>query len=120
MNRGRRRGGVSSGFGSLRDGVKRRLFDPHAVPTLPDPQSIISRLTPLSTSQPQIDTVLPILDGQSTSNELPATKKFQNDLVCMEYDFYFFCVTTCSTLNVVQCIFHDFTIICFIFYYYIW
>jgi len=80
MNRGRRRGGVSSGFGSLRDGVKRRLFDPHAVPTLPDPQSIISRLTPLSTSQPQIDTVLPILDGQSTSNELPATKKFQNDL----------------------------------------
>nr|VZI08855.1 unnamed protein product [Spirometra erinaceieuropaei] len=64
MNRGRRRGGVSSGFNSLRDGVKRRLFDPHAVPVSPDPHSVISRLIPIPSAPPKIESSLPLSESQ--------------------------------------------------------
>ncbi|BHF81898.1 hypothetical protein SprV_0802503300 [Sparganum proliferum] len=64
MNRGRRRGGVSSGFSSLRDGVKRRLFDPHAVPVSPDPHSVISRLIPIPSAPPKIESSLPLAESQ--------------------------------------------------------
>ncbi|VDQ07900.1 unnamed protein product [Trichobilharzia regenti] len=47
MNRGRRRGGGPS-LSGLRDGVKRRLFDPHSVPTKPDPKFEVSRLIPFT------------------------------------------------------------------------
>lgn len=66
MNRGRRRGGVSSGLTSLRDGVKRRLFDPFTLPVAPDPRTVISRLIPLSFTEPHIPSALP----QSDSNLL--------------------------------------------------
>ncbi|KAL5109789.1 hypothetical protein TcWFU_001205 [Taenia crassiceps] len=39
MNRGRRRVGANSSLASLRDGVKRRLFDPYIVPVAPDPRT---------------------------------------------------------------------------------
>ncbi|VDN12182.1 unnamed protein product [Dibothriocephalus latus] len=69
MNRGRRRGGVSSGFSSLRDGVKRRLFDPHTVPVSPDPQSVISRLIPLPSVPPKIDSSFPLSQSQTGAAE---------------------------------------------------
>ncbi|VDM00989.1 unnamed protein product [Schistocephalus solidus] len=69
MNRGRRRGGVSSGFSSLRDGVKRRLFDPHTVPVSPDPRSVISRLILIPSAPPKIDSSFPLVESQTVAAE---------------------------------------------------
>ncbi|VEL34574.1 unnamed protein product [Protopolystoma xenopodis] len=49
MNRGRRRGGM--GLSGLRDGVKRRLFDPNIVPHKPDARETIGRLAPIISAQ---------------------------------------------------------------------
>ncbi|GAA55306.1 hypothetical protein CLF_107555 [Clonorchis sinensis] len=56
MNRGRRRGGP--GLTGLRDGVKRRLFDPHSVPTKPDAKYEVNRLVPLTSTKPLVHSLL--------------------------------------------------------------
>ncbi|KAF7246568.1 hypothetical protein EG68_09717 [Paragonimus skrjabini miyazakii] len=56
MNRGRRRGGP--GLTGLRDGVKRRLFDPHLVPIKPDAKYEVNRLVPLTSTKPVIQSRL--------------------------------------------------------------
>ncbi len=84
MNRGRRRGGVSSGFANLRDGVKRRLFDPFAVPVSPDPRTVVNRLTPLTFALPTIPSSLPQAEGNNPpprKDELSAEEVFQLQLV---------------------------------------
>ncbi|CAL8073336.1 unnamed protein product [Calicophoron daubneyi] len=67
MNRGRRRGGT--GLSGLRDGVKRRLFDPHSVPMKPDAKYEVNRLVPLSVTPPAVFSRIdhlrhdPVVDG---------------------------------------------------------
>ncbi|VDD76377.1 unnamed protein product [Mesocestoides corti] len=78
MNRNRRRGGVSSGFASLRDGVKRRLFDPFAVPVAPDPRAVINRLTPILYAQPYVPSMLHWSDvTQPPKKDLTAEEVYQ-------------------------------------------
>ncbi|CAH8678032.1 unnamed protein product [Schistosoma rodhaini] len=70
MNRGRRRGGGPS-LSGLRDGVKRRLFDPHSVPTKPDPKFEVSRLIPFSVPKVTINSSL----SDSSANNNPDVVK---------------------------------------------
>ncbi|CAI2737290.1 unnamed protein product, partial [Dicrocoelium dendriticum] len=72
MNRGRRRGGP--GLSGLKDGVKRRLFDPHLVPTKPDPKYEINRLIPLATCKPFIRSYLDDLRCPEASVFPPASE----------------------------------------------
>lgn len=83
MNRGRRRGGANSSLPSLRDGVKRRLFDPYIVPVAPDPRTVIGRLIPLSFTEPHIPSALPQLDSSSShwKPEKASEKDFQLQMV---------------------------------------
>ncbi|CAH8587127.1 unnamed protein product [Schistosoma turkestanicum] len=66
MNRGRRRGGGPS-LSGLRDGVKRRLFDPHSVPIKPDPKFEVSRLIPFSAPKVTISSSLSDFSASSNS-----------------------------------------------------
>ncbi|KAA0200311.1 Expressed conserved protein [Fasciolopsis buskii] len=72
MNRGRRRGG-SSGLAGLRDGVKRRLFDPHLVPTKPDAKYEVNRLIPLLWDVPVISSRLSQLRGDALDDKIPSS-----------------------------------------------
>ncbi|THD26790.1 hypothetical protein D915_002352 [Fasciola hepatica] len=72
MNRGRRRGG-SSGLAGLRDGVKRRLFDPHLVPTKPDAKYEVNRLIPLLWDAPEVSSRLSQLRGGDFDDKIPCS-----------------------------------------------
>lgn len=81
MNRGRRRGGGLSLTG-LRDGVKRRLFDPHSVPKKLDAKYAVGQLIPFSVTKPPIVSVLK--DLSTTSSDDVTTKqidKYKSDMV---------------------------------------
>ncbi|VDP70126.1 unnamed protein product [Echinostoma caproni] len=81
MNRGRRRGG-GSGLAGLRDGVKRRLFDPHLVPTKPDAKYEVNRLVPLLWAAPPIQSRLSQLRGDPPHDDAvcASTTPDENDL----------------------------------------
>ncbi|CAH8871125.1 unnamed protein product [Trichobilharzia szidati] len=73
MNRGRRRGGGPS-LSGLRDGVKRRLFDPHSVPTKPDPKFEVSRLIPFTFPKVAIHSSLSGCSADDNSNVAKADR----------------------------------------------
>ncbi|CAH8639150.1 unnamed protein product [Schistosoma mattheei] len=85
MNRGRRRGGGPN-LSGLRDGVKRRLFDPHSVPTKPDPKfefEITAKMEAAFRSGPFYHSVPELSEGIDvssllSSNSLNLRKKSQN------------------------------------------
>lgn len=110
MNRGRRRGGGPN-LSGLRDGVKRRLFDPHSVPTKPDPKFEVSRLIPFSVPKVTINSSL---SDSSTNNNPDVVKddidSLQINLVCIKLlDHFHFLTCNCKTSSCLSDVIFMFT-----------